>query len=355
MGKDHQPAIAIAQTAHTMKDTVTTAANTSTTGNPTASGSSVHVAVDGSSESSSEFPLSRRELKQLMKRSNVPGLIHLGIWLALLALTTTGVYLSYDAGWWLLPALLLHGLLLVHHFPILHECTHFTAFRSRRLCLALTRICGFLLILPPLHFRYEHCDHHTYTNLRGHDPELIELPESRAGYLLYLSGLPYWYYNIGGLVRRAFGTLTDAEKVFIPRSERQAVLNESRLMGAAYLGIVGFMLISGSTAPFWYWWLPMVLAEPVMRYTRMTEHVGRPTTDDRFENVRTNVVSLPWRFLAWNMNYHAEHHYASSVPFHRLGDLHEKLGDRLTVVHDGYRGSHRDILQRIVQRQASRG
>jgi len=39
-------------------------------------------------------------------------------------------------------------------------------------------ICGFLIILPHQQFRHEHCDQHTYTQHKGQDPELIELPKS---------------------------------------------------------------------------------------------------------------------------------------------------------------------------------
>ena len=38
--------------------------------------------------------------------------------------------------------------------------------------------CGFVIMLPPKFFRYEHCDHHTYTQVHGHDPEMILLPIS---------------------------------------------------------------------------------------------------------------------------------------------------------------------------------
>ena len=107
------------------------------------------------------------------------------------------------------------------------------------------------------------------------------------------------------------------------------------------------MLWFGWTAPIWYWFIPLVLGEPVMRFIRMTEHVGRPTVPQMSQNTRTNLVSLPWRFLGWNMNYHAEHHYVSSVPFHALPRLHEKLRDHIHVEPDGYLGAHRDILRQL--------
>ena len=64
-------------------------------------------------------------------------------------------------------------------------------------------------------------------------------------------------------------------------------------------------------------------------------------------NTRSNLVALPWRFLCWNMNYHAEHHYASSVPFHALPKLHRKLDGFVHVEHGGYWGAHLDILRQL--------
>ena len=51
------------------------------------------------------------------------------------------------------------------------------------------------------------------------------------------------------------------------------------------------------------------------------------------------------------MNYHAEHHYVSSVPFHALPRLHEKLKDHIYVERGGYFAAHRDILRQILARQ----
>ena len=87
----------------------------------------------------------------------------------------------------------------------------------------------------------------------------------------------------------------------------------------------------------------------------MTEHVGRPNVRDMKENTRTNLVTAPMRFLAWNMNYHAEHHYAASVPFHALPRLHRKLQGFVYVERRGYLGAHWDILAQIFGRRARLG
>jgi fatty acid desaturase len=93
------------------------------------------------------------------------------------------------------------------------------------------------------------------------------------------------------------------------------------------------------------------LGEPVMRAIRLTEHVGRPNVDDMKENTRTSLVSGPMRFLCWNMNYHAEHHYAASVPFHALPKLHDKLRGYVYVEERGYLGAHVDIISQLLGRK----
>ena len=92
-----------------------------------------------------------------------------------------------------------------------------------------------------------------------------------------------------------------------------------------------------------------------MRFVRMTEHVGRPCARDATVNTRTCLVSAPWRFLAWNMPYHAEHHFAPSVPFHALPALHDRLEGHLHVEPGGYLGAHVDMLRRIAGPRARPG
>ena len=297
-----------------------------------------------------EGAISRRELKALMRRSNIPGFVHLAVWFAALLCTGTLVWLA-SGTWWMIPAMFLHGVLMVHHFSLQHECCHYTAFRSRWINEVLGNYCGFVLMIPNRFFRYEHCDHHTYTQLTGKDPELIELPISLGKYLSYVSSIPYWKAKFSELFRHCLGRISESERRFIPKEEYGTIILEARIMFALYAGILAFCLVFDAWAPLWYWWLPVFLGEPVMRAIRMTEHVGRPNTRDMKVNTRTNLVTLPMRFLCWNMNYHAEHHYASSVPFHALPDLHRKLEGYVHVEGRGYLGAHIDIISQIIGRK----
>ncbi len=298
-----------------------------------------------------EGKLTREELKSFMQRSNIPAFRRLALWLLVLVATTTLITLAWDS-WLIWPAMFVHGVVLVHHFSLQHECVHYTVFRTRRLNDFVGQICGLIIILPHRFFRYEHCDHHTYTQTKGEDPELIELPQSIGAYLLYISALPYWRGKFTELFRHASGRLNEVELSFIPKVEHAAVYRDARIMLALYAMLLLASLATGWWGLLWYWIIPLFLGEPVMRFIRMTEHVGRPTTPQMSENTRTNLVSAPWRFLGWNMNYHAEHHYVASVPFHALPQLHEKLKDHIFVEQGGYLAAHRDILRQILNRPA---
>lgn len=296
-----------------------------------------------------EGALTRRELKQLMRRSDKPAFVRLMLWVCIVGLTGFGIWLA-KGSWLILPAMFVHGVVLVHHFSLQHECCHYTAFKTRWLNDVVGNICGLVIMLPNRFFRYEHCDHHTYTQLKGKDTELIELPDTIAGYFYYLSSIPYWKAKFSELWRHAGGQLSAEEKKFVPREERSMVVLEARLMVAFYIVVITLSMFFQSAVVIWYWFLPVVLGEPVMRAIRMTEHVGRPNVSDMKVNTRSNLVSLPMRFLCWNMNYHAEHHYASSVPFHALPKLNRKIEGYIHTQRGGYIGAHRDIISQLTGR-----
>ncbi|MEX0284640.1 MAG: fatty acid desaturase family protein [Paracoccaceae bacterium] len=297
-----------------------------------------------------EGKLTREELKGFMQRSNGPGLRHLALWILTLACTTTLITLAWDS-WLIWPAMFVQGVVLVHHFSLQHECVHYTVFRTRWLNDLVGLLCGVIIILPHRFFRYEHCDHHTYTQLEGEDPELIPLPESLGQYVLYLSALPYWRGIFTQVIRHALGHLNEVELQFVPKEEQGAVFWDARRLLAFYAAVFVGMAMTGWWGLVWYWIIPLFLGEPVMRFVRMTEHVGRPTIAQMSENTRTILAPKPISFLCWNMNYHAEHHYVASVPFHALPRLHEKLKDHIYVEKGGYLAAHRDILRQIMSRQ----
>ena len=298
----------------------------------------------------SEGALTRRELKALMKRSDRPALIRATGIVALLGVTSAMIWLAFES-WLIWPAMFLQGIVIVHFFSLQHECVHYTAFKTRKLNDIFGNICGFAIVLPHQQFRYEHCDHHTYTQLKGRDPELIELPISVWKYLWYISSIPYWRAKFAQIFRNAAGQLNDADRAFISKHEAPIIFREARVMLMVYAMVIIVSAALGWTWPLWFWIVPLFMGEPVMRAIRLTEHVGRPNVDDMKENTRTSLVSWPSQMLSWNMNYHAEHHYAASVPFHALPRLHEKLQGYVYVEKRGYLGAHIDIIAQLIGRK----
>jgi fatty acid desaturase len=255
----------------------------------------------------------------------------------LAALLATGglVYLARGSGWvW--PAMLLHGIVIVHLFAPFHETTHGTAFRTRWLNDAVAWFSGLALMLPPLFFRYEHAAHHSSTQMPGRDPEMIAMAETLPGYLYYATAIPYFAAAFGSLLRHPFARFTATERAFLPEAAQRQVQREAWLMWAVYaaLALASFWLHSWALVV--YWLLPRFIGEPVMRLIRMSEHVGRPSVPNLLQNTRSVIAPTLLRWLNWNMGLHAAHHAVPLVPFHALPRLHRILEPQFGDVRVGY-------------------
>ena len=266
----------------------------------------------------------------------------------LIAATAVLVYAAN--GWWLPPALVLHGIALTALFAPLHEGSHRTVFHRRWPNRAVTGVAGFVLVLPPTWFRHFHLGHHRHTQDRDLDPELIEpKPTTLAQYLWVATGLPYWRSALANLARLVAGRRDGMD--FVPEGEHGVVVREARIFVALYAGLaVAAVTFSGVTLVLLYWVVPMLLGQPFLRLYLLAEHTGCPETADGLTNTRTTLCSAPVRWLMWNMPYHAEHHLYPSVPFHALPALHRDVREHLRVVAPGYPAAHRSIRGQLVRR-----
>jgi fatty acid desaturase len=292
----------------------------------------------------------RAELRPLLERTNRHAVALLAVHTALLVTTSVWVWLTVGS-WWLVPALVADGVVMAHLFALLHECSHRTAFRSRRANQVLGWVCGLVVGLPPRYFRLEHTAHHRFTQQADLDPELIEVPPDRRRYVLFVAGGPYWWWAARTLLAHAAGRLLPFEHSFVVPSERARIAREARLFVAVYAAAVVVSVAAGSTALLWLWVLPRLLGEPAMRIARLSEHAARPRTNDAMENTRSLRVPTPLRLLAWNMPFHAEHHAMPSVPFHALGDLHARLAP---TTNGGYLAAQAEILRAMPRRRQVR-
>ncbi len=285
-------------------------------------------------------PLSRDDLRDLCRRSDLIGALQLGRHGAIIAVTATGVAWS-GGSWWLAPTLFLHGVALVFLFAQLHETIHRTAFQSRRANLAIAWICGLVLTIPPTDFRHFHWAHHRHTQDPARDPELsVPKPARLVQYLILLSGLPFWRDRATALIRQAFGK---PDAAYLPARDHRKVAFEARIFLSLYGGVSLISIATGSLVSVLYWVVPVLLAQPVLRAFLLAEHTGCQEVPEMTLNTRTTLTGVLVRLLGWNMPYHAEHHLHPSVPFHALPRLHTRLVDRLSHVTPGYRAAHREI------------
>ena len=287
-------------------------------------------------------PLSEAELAALTERSNAKGLVRLGLHVAAIA-AAGAVYAAALETAWMLPAAWAYGTCLAFLFAPLHETVHYTAFRSRRLNRMVSVACGWILVLPPRFFRAFHLEHHRYTQDPERDPELVGAPlRTWRQYLWRVSGAQYWARQSRVMTRFAAGRVTEP---YIAPVERGPVVREARMFLASYAVAGALCAVAGTTVLLWFWIVPLLLGQPMLRLYLLAEHTGCPLSRDMLENSRTVHTNALVRFLAWNMPYHAEHHAYASLPFHALPRAHAALAPFIRNQPRGYARVHRNLAR----------
>ena len=294
--------------------------------------------------------ISQELIQGLQRRRNDIGLVFLAGHLMTLLATGTLVNQAQGSGWWYF-ALFLHGVCIVHLFAPFHEATHKTAFASQKLNTLIAGFSGLMIMIPPQYFTMEHAAHHTYTQHPEKDPESIPMSGFFWGYLYYATAIPYFKGVIKNLSLLPLGKFSSSEKAFIPERHRKTVVRETRLMVVFYICLLVFSVVFQTGVVFWYWLMPRIIAEPLMRLIRISEPASCEWVTDIRKNTRTTITIKPVCWLAWNMSFHAEHHAIPNMPFHKLPALHQELAPHLEHVDNGYLASHVNFLMKLLRKQ----
>ena len=280
----------------------------------------------------SDFKLPPEVIQALTRRSDARGLMQLGAHLVVLVLTGIALRESYGSLLVLL-TLPLYGAVLIFLFAPLHETIHFTVFKTRALNNLVAAPIGFLLLLPFQYFRVFHIVHHRHTQNPELDPELLDMKPLRTNYAWYLSGLPTWWQSLQTIWVHATQGVNEP---YIEARHHAVIVTEARAHLAGYALLLLISVVFSNAFLWWYWILPALVGQPLLRLFLLAEHSGCDFGANMLENSRT-TYTVPWlNFLAWNMPYHAEHHYLASVPFHALPALHAYTGQRVKFKGDGY-------------------
>ena len=306
---------------------------------------------------SSGIVMDNKALKRLMRHSDAPGLRYLALWLLMLLGSGTLVHLALDS-WALVPALVLYGTILtVPSYSLSHECAHGTAFRTRWLNETVFFISSLLYLEPPTFRRYAHAGHHTYTWIRGKDTQMpFATPLTLGGWLLELSGLEQYRYDLRHMIRNAVKAFDADVRGFTPASELDKLAWESRAFLAVYAALAGLALAFDLA-----WMLVLFLVIPrliggvtMQLFTNIQHAEMQEDQPDIRKSTRSFTTNRFARFLYMNMSWHVEHHLYPTVPFHALPSLNQALRGQLPEPDRGLFRANAKVLRSVLQRRAQR-
>jgi fatty acid desaturase len=288
----------------------------------------------------------RARMKELMQRSDGPATRDTLIWIAAL-LATGGLGAYFWGTWWCVPFFFVYGVLYgAAGDSRWHECGHGTAFRTQWKNDAVYQLACFMTVRNPGVWRWSHSRHHTDTIVVGRDPEIITMrPPDVARVLLNVFGIIMVPQAWWAMLRYAGGTLTPAEKDYIPENEWSKVVLVARVWTAIYAVVIGLALYMWSFLPLMLIGLPSMYGAWHMLMTGLTQHIGlaEDVLDHRL-NSRTIYINPFSQFVYWNMNYHVEHHMFPMVPYHALPALHEEMKADCPPPYHGFWACYREII-----------
>jgi len=294
---------------------------------------------------SSGVKLNKKTLKSIAARSDRPGVIYLALWLGSLCMTGALVYLNLGT-FWMWPAMFVHGIFLsVPTYSMSHETAHGTAFRTRWLNETVLWMSSLIYMEEPLHRRYTHTSHHTFTWWAEKDAQFpFDTPMGLKGWITEITGFGILRFHAHVFWQLATKQYTDMMRRCIPEPEFSRMTHNARIMLAIYAAIAAAPFL-GIWWPVWLIVLPRILGAPVMLLFTLIQHVelqeNSPSILESTRSFRTNLLA---KFLYMNMNNHVEHHLYPNVPFHALPDLAEAVKDQVPEPDPGFFRSNWEVL-----------
>lgn len=300
-------------------------------------------------------PLPRATLAELNRRSDAKGFAQTLGFLGLLALSGGAAWYASGHLPWPVTVLLLfvHGTLFNFNINAVHELSHRSVFRTKRLNDIFVHLFGFLGMHSVVYFRTSHQLHHLYTLHPPDDLEVILPLEYNLRCFLKTAfinplGIRSKFQTLNRWCRGRFAEGYELDVLF-PETEpvrRQTIVREARLVLAGHLLLAVIALLTGqwmlvalvTLANFYGHWLLFLCNN--------TQHVGlMDNVPDYRLCTRTFHLSPFLRFLYWHMNYHIEHHMYAAVPCYNLRKLHEAIRHDLAPCPNGLVETWREIVE----------
>jgi fatty acid desaturase len=284
---------------------------------------------------------SKEEIAELTERSNFMGWYAFFFTWGVIALSFAALVRWPHPLTWLAALVILGGRQLSLAI-MMHDASHGTLFKTRRLNELVGDICGAAIGVELRRYRTHHLAHHSRTGTDADTDRSLSLPfpTTRAGLARkFLRDL----VGISG-VKREFGLLlmhlglirwTVASEVVRLVQPQRRWYDYPRSLARNMWKTVLFhaVLIGGLAATGHAWlylaWLAAYLTtySLFMRIRSMAEHACTEQSTDMLRNTRSTRAGLLARATVapLRVNHHIEHHLMPSVPYFRLAGMHRTL------------------------------
>lgn len=295
--------------------------------------------------------VSRKDMKELMKREDGTAVRDTALWLGFMLLFA-GLGIWFWGSLWSVPFFLAYGVLYGSASDSRwHECSHGTAFRTPWMNTVVYQIACFMIMRNPVTWRWSHTRHHTDTVIVGRDPEIAVMrPPDLFRLVLNVFGIVDAWHAAIDMLRNAAGVMSAAEKTFVPESEQPKAIRAARIWVLIYAATVAAAVSTGSILPLMLIGLPRLYGAWHHVLTGLLQHGGlADNVIDHRLNSRTVYMNPVSRFIYWNMNYHVEHHMFPMVPYHALPKLHAMIKHDLPAPNPSMLHGYREMLPAFIR------
>lgn len=291
----------------------------------------------------------RKELKSLMKRDDKHARIHIGIWIILLIITgslSVWLYPSY----WSIPVWFVYGVLYSASNARWHECSHGTPLKTQWINELVFYITTAMEFRDVVMARWSHATHHSYTIIRGLDPEiLLKRPPNLWIMCLNFFNIISGPKQIYKTVSHALGIPSASAKKYVPESEYSKMYWWARLALLPYVFVIIWIILTGSWVPVLLFLLPRFYGAPIQWGMILLQHSGlAEDVWDHRQNTRTVIMNPILGFLYMEMQYHVEHHMFPLVPYHKLKQLHNSIKSQLPEANSGIIDAYKEMIPALL-------
>jgi len=300
--------------------------------------------------------IDRKRLKELSKRSDLPGLIHFVIYFA--SLIFFG-YLSYVfwGTWFFLLFFFLYSTIYTFAVANGHETVHRTAFKTRWINEVFCYISFFQLHSEPLGFRWSHTFHHSNTlQTEGEYDHEIEVSRPTDLLKFFLKFIPLtdlFYIHQSSFVnttKLALGIMNPGSKITAPKDQQKKITRNARVILFIWFLIIIVSFYFNTWWPIIFYFLPTFVGRPLHFAVNVTQHLAaKVDTKDHRLSSYTIILNSILSFYYWHMEYHIEHHLFPMVPSYNLKKLRKEIENELPKPFNGLFDFYKKVLPSLIK------